>query len=280
MGGLCGSTKTAKPDWNDPLGPNAGGEMGPTGGPEARAKIFEQINSQLLPQAQQDADWAKAASKGAYESPVWGASTQYLTDAAGGKYLNPSAYVTRGIAEGRNALDAGLGATRTAAQGRLKASRSRAEAGLGATQAGNKSLFARTGQSFGTTNQQAADATTAALQSELARQEAEAGGNLDAQEAAARAAYEAGGANTLASAAQQERGLQQQAATSAPGVAATRAQLAQSIPQLNYSAIQPAANIVQQLAGNGAVTPSTMYRTPGAFDYAMQVGGLAGMAGY
>jgi len=141
-------------------------------------------------------------------------------------------------------------------------------------------MFARTGQAFGTTNQQAADATQAALQAELQRSENEAATAQAGQEATSKAALEAANTGKMADVYQQERGLQQQAATAAPGVASARTQLAQSLPALNYAGVKPAADIVQQLAGNGAVTPATMYRTPGAFDYAMQVGGLAGMAGY
>lgn len=280
MGGLCGSTKTAKPDWNDPLGPNAGGTMGPTGGPEARAKIFEQIDSQLLPQANKDAAWAANATRSGYDNPVWGSSLGYLTGATGGKYLNGSPYLDRAISAGRRSLDENLAASRSNLNSRLSSSRGRAEAGLRGTQAGNRSMFARTGQAFGTTNQQAADATQAALQAELQRSENEAATAQAGQEATSKAALEAANTGKMADVYQQERGLQQQAATAAPGVASARTQLAQSLPALNYAGVKPAADIVQQLAGNGAVTPATMYRTPGAFDYAMQVGGLAGMAGY
>ena len=78
---------------------------------------------------------------------------------------------------------------------------------------------------------------------------------------------------------QQERGLQQQAATAAPMLPLPDPARSPS-PALNYAGVKPAADIVQQFAGQRRCHAGhDVLRTPGASDYAMQ-GGLAGMAGY
>ena len=280
MGGFCGSNDRVKPEYTDSLGPRADGTMGPTGGPEARDKIFEKLQGYIYPRAQASAERAAKVTEGAVYNPGWGGTQQYLQGVLGGNRLNGSPYLDRSNAAARSALSTTLAANEDAANRRLAATRSDAQTNLAGTQAAQKSAFTRSGQRFGTGNQQAQEATQAALQAQLGRSENIATGDITGQEAAAKAQLEAQIAQQNQANYRAERDAQNQAAALMPNAITGQAQLAQSMPGVEYSAVAPAAQIVQGLAGGGSQMPAQMIRSPGALDYLGQVAGIAGMAGY
>ena len=278
--GLCGGFKSIKPDYGDPLGPRKDGTMGPTGGPEARDKVFEQLQGYIYPRAQAAADKSAAVTEGAVYNPGWGGTQQYLRGVIGGNRLNGSPFLDRSNAAARSALQTSLGANQEAAMRRLAATRSDAQTNLAGTQAAQRSGFTRSGLRFGTGNQQAQEATNAALQAQLARSENNTTGDITGQEAAAKAGLEAQLAQGNLQNYQAERQAQNQAAALMPQSITGQAQLAQSMPGNEYAAVAPAAQIIQGLAGGGSQTPGQVMRTPGALDYIGQVAGIAGMFGY
>lgn len=279
MGGLCGGTKSIKPDHMDPLGPRKDGTMGPTGGPEARDQVFEQLQGYLYPRAQASAEKAGKVTESAVYNPGWGGTQQYLRGVVGGNRLNGSPFLDRSNAASRKALATSLGSNQEAAMRRLATTRSDAQTNLAGTQAAQRSGFTRSGLRFGTGNQQAQEATNAALQAQLARAENNTTGDLTGQAAAATAGLEAQLAQGNQANYQAERQAQTQAAVLMPQSITGQAQLAQTMPGNEYAAVAPAAQIIQGLAGGGSQTPGQVMKTPGALDYIGQVVGIAGMAG-
>jgi hypothetical protein len=85
---LCGSDKqyTDEPRWFDPLGPNAQGQNAPTGGPEARSKIFDYLGS-YGPQMAQDANNTRAALTGAASDPGYQMAADNAYKTIRGDYL-------------------------------------------------------------------------------------------------------------------------------------------------------------------------------------------------
>lgn len=279
MGGFCGSNDPVAPSWVDQLGPRADGNMGPTGGPEARSKIFEALNANVYPEAQKAVGEATGATRDAVNSPLWGASNSYLSNVLAGGYLGRSPALDRAAAASRSALDASTRAADRSTRARLDATRMATMADVTGQQAANRSALARSGMRWSTAAQQSADATKAATSGRVAAGEQAALADVAGQSTAARAKLEAELAQQAAQAHQQERQQQTQAAAIAPTAAAGRASLAQSLPALQYAALSPSASLVQGLAG-GTAMPQQFIRTPGAQDYLGQVAGIAGMAGY
>jgi hypothetical protein len=85
---FCGSDKTYtdKPEWFDPLGPNAQGQQAPTGGPEARSKIFDYLGS-YGPQMAEDANNSRAALTGAANDPGYQLAADNAYKTIRGDYL-------------------------------------------------------------------------------------------------------------------------------------------------------------------------------------------------
>ena len=280
MGGLCGGTKSIKPDYMDPLGPRQDGSMGPSGGPEARDQIFSTLQNSLYPNAQRSADYASGVTRSAVSNPGWGGMQQYLNGVIGGNRLSGSPFLDRANATARTALDTSIGANQQAAMRRLGDTRSNAQTNLAGTQATQRSAYTRSGQRFGTGNQQTQEATQAALQAQLARGENTATSDLTGQANVAKSGLAAQLAQQGQQNYQAERQAQTQAAALMPQSISGQAQLAQTMPGVEYSAVAPAAQIIQGLAGGGSQTPGQVMKTPGALDYIGQVAGIAGMAGY
>lgn len=88
---FCGSDKkyTDTPQWFDPLGPNQQGQNGPTGGPEARNRIFNYIGGQS-DQWMNNAQRAGQALKTAAGDPAWAALQQEAGKTGAGGYLGGS----------------------------------------------------------------------------------------------------------------------------------------------------------------------------------------------
>lgn len=279
MGGLCGSNDPVAPSWVDQLGPRADGHMAPTGGPEARDKIFGELQGSIYPGAKTAVDEATAATRAAAYNPMWGTQQNYLNKVLSGGFLAANPYMDRAAAAARTSLNTGLDAGTKSLNTRLAATRQQSMADLTGQQAGQRSGFERSGLRYSTANQQAADSTKAALGARVAAGEQTAVADQTGQAATARAALEANLANQAAQGYQTERQSQTQAAALAPGSISGSAQLLQAVPGMQYGAIAPAASLVQGLAG-GTAMPQQFIRTPGAQDYLGQVAGIAGMAGY
>lgn len=280
MGGFCGSSDPVAPNYIDPLGPSKTGAMGPTGGPEARDKIFGTLENGIYPAAQGNAEQAVAGTQAAANNPGWGQLQGYLRNGIGGQYLNANPYLDRAFAAQRGQLGTELSAADKSARSRLDATRATSMADLSGQQAGMRSNFGRAGQSFSTTAGQAQDAIKAALAAQLGRGEQTAITDLTGQGAAARSALEAQQAQQLVQNYQSERAAQDRAAAVLPSAMTGQASLLQSVPGLQYSGIAPAASIVQALAGGGNAIPQQFIQTPGPGNYIAQIAGIAGMAGY
>jgi len=280
MGGFCGSNDKVAADYFDPLGPNAQGQQGPTGGPEARAGIFNALQSSIYPRAQQGAEDAVAGTRAAAASPTWGKLQGYLGNTLGGSYLRGNPSLDRAASSARTNLNTGLNASRAATTAGLQATRAQAGADLAGQQAATRSAMTRSGQRFGTAGQQAQEATKAAMNAQIGRGEQQATVAQQGTEASARSGLEAQLAQQNLQNYQNERQAQQGAAALAPSATSSQAQLLQAIPGLEYAGVAPTADIVRALAGGGQAVQPTMVRSPGVMDYVGQVAGIAGMAGY
>lgn len=88
MASFCSKDKqyTDSPQWFDNLGPNQQGQHAPTGGPEARSRIFDYLGN-YAPQLQQDSDRTAGALSNAANDPAWGTIAQNARDSAGGQWL-------------------------------------------------------------------------------------------------------------------------------------------------------------------------------------------------
>lgn len=254
---FCGENKTYRPDYTDALGPRADGTLSaPTGGPEARDRIFKQLEGSIYPRAQEAVDRATAATNAAAGDASWGQLKNYAGGVVNGKYLQANPYLTQALADSRSASEGGLARARE-----------QATADAAGTQADIQSQFARSGQNFSTANNQAQDANNAALQASLARGEQDAQAQMQAAES-----------GVLAQNYARERDAQNQAAAILPIAATGQSQLLSAVPSMQYEAVAPAAEIVSGLAGGGTVTPATIARRAGVWDYLMQGAGVAAQA--
>lgn len=252
MASFCGSNQKNKADWFDPLGPNAAGQHAPTGGPEQRTAIFNQLPG-LGSRAQEAAGRSAQATETAASDPIWGQVKGMLGKTVSGQYLAPNPYLT-------NAMEA----SRKAADTRLRATREQTGADVEGQLAATRSGFARNGVSFGTGATQGQDNTRAAAAAALARGEQQAAADMNAQEQGA-----------LAENYGRERALQNQAAALAPTAASGQAQLLSSVPGQYLGPVKDVASVVQGLAGGGSVNDPTIVRKPGVMDYATQLIGSA-----
>lgn len=254
---FCGENKTYRPDYTDSLGPWADGRMsGPTGGPEARARIFDRLEERIYPRAQEDTDRAVAATNSAAADAGWGQIKNYASGVLGGKYLQANPYLKQALADSRTAAETGLANARE-----------QATADMAGSQADTRSRFARSGMGFSTGQTQAQDTSEAALQAALAR------GEQDAQ-----AQMNAGESQVLADNFARERDAQTQAAALLPAAIAAPSEMLSGNAEKEYGAIAPAAQIVTGMAGGGQVTPAQIARRPGVWDYMMQGAGVAAQA--
>ena len=139
-----------KPEWFDPLGPNANGENAPTGGPEARSRIFDYLQSKA-PGLNGQASQLSTRLARAANDPGFGSAASLARKSMNGDYLNGSPQIDRSLASMRQAA-----AAQTADQS-----------------ADIRGAYARAGQSFSTANQQSeqsANAASAARANELESQ--------------------------------------------------------------------------------------------------------------
>lgn len=245
MGWCERDTKTFPAEWHDPLGPNAAGKHAPTGGPEARSQIFDYLQGSLFPQSQQAANRAAGAMQEAAGSPALSGAVNSLSRTASGGYLSPSPQLTKAVGDSRNAMNT-----------RLAATRGQSMADLEGQQAATRSGFARSGLGFSTANTQAQDATKAALAASLARGEQQAAADQAANESA-----------TFASNYQQERGLQNAAASAMPQTLSAKGQLLSAVPGVMMQPTTQAAEIVRGLASGGQSIQPTVMQQPSGMDY-------------
>ncbi len=224
---------TDNPSWNDPLGPTsiAKGKNGkeidtysPTGAVEQRADIFSHLNA-AKPSI--DASTGKVVSglETAANDPGWAAAQENARATIRGDYLAGSPQLDAAMASNRRQqLDAA--ADQNARQG---------------------AQYARSGMSFSTGNQQAADSNTAAA--------AAAAGNTEAQ---------ARLSNYLNERQNQIKGADQlQTATGAP------LNYLQNVTQAQMNPLASEASLVSGLSTGGPVsTPqSTIVKNAGTGDY-------------
>jgi hypothetical protein len=243
---LCGSNKT---QYYDPWG---GDTAGRDVREQLRAGVFDPGGS--FAQAQGAAQQAAAGYQSAANDPNFGRASGYLGDVMGGRYLHSAPALDKYEAARRAQLDADIAAGRRTA-----------EADLAGQQASQRSQYGRSGLTYGTGNQQAAEATQAALQARLADSALQAQSQLGAGEALARLQNY-----------QQERQAQTQAAGLAPGVASARAQLLGQAPGALMQPSQMATQLAQQMYGGAS---GETIQKPGVIDYAGQLMGLAAMGG-
>jgi len=248
--GCFGSDKqyTDKPQWFDPLGPDAAGKQSPTGGPEQRAGIYSQISS-LYPQAQQSSQQLVTGLKTASQDPGFAAGADQARKTINGGYLGGAPEFNQALSK----FQAGTGkAVSAVKQGALASS-------VDST-ADMRSRFGRAGLGFSTGNEQAAQATQAAG----AARANELGANIQQ------------GANQMEANARtqnygQERMIQQQGTKQLQDANAAPLQYLSQIPSSLYAPSATQAQIVSGLSGGGPIaTPqSNIVRQPGVYDYAL-----------
>jgi hypothetical protein len=265
--GFYGGQETVAPVEQDPL-------YSKSGAAPIRDKIFKQLPG-LIDQGQ--AAGQRAASAATSGAAMFRPVGQYGMDTLSGKYLY-NAPLEAGLARTRGATDAALRTAAASGAARSRSAMAAARAGQAATAGAARSTFARNGQTFGTGAVQAQGAEKAALEAQLARAEAD----RLASENATRAGTQAGLAQTetgaRAASYEAERGRQQ----AAPGIIAQAAsapvQMLQAVPGLLASGMEPATNLIRNLAAAMPLTNPNTYYKPGIGDYALQALGSAGGA--
>lgn len=238
-----GGQKASPAQWFDPLGPDASGKHGTTGGRELRERIFSHVPG-LIDSGRAAANrTAWAARDGAASfAPVRDYGQRVLR----GDYLNGSPQLDRALAASRAASDRG-------AQNAMADAR----ANFAGQSAGIQSQFARNGMSFGTANQQATEASRAALEASMARGEQDRLAQIAAQESQARLQ------NYMS-----ERAAQAQAPATIAMAAEKPFQMLSTIPDVEAGGLTPAAGLVSALAGGGQATTDSYYK-PGVYDHAL-----------
>lgn len=274
------STNTTNPIQYDPLGRNAAGNnMAPTGGPEQRSAIFNQLNA-VSPQANAAAQQAAGGMQQAAANPGFqqAAANANKTIQGGylagtpefqsslGNYANTSNKATLDYLSGIGKVGAGI--------------RERAAAGAADQGANTASQMSRIGQGFSTANQQAQQAGKAAAGAQADQTVAQLE-NAGQQAAAGQRQATAGnvmGAQTQNYA--QERGRQAAGADQLNSSLGAPLQYLSQVGNTLMAPSQQQAGIVSGLATGGPVgQPQTMmYRQPGVQDYLMPLIG-AGAAG-
>jgi len=244
--GFCGDNKQAPAQWFDPLGPDANGRHGNTGGRPLREQIFAQVPGLIESGQRAGAEAAAAARAGAGMFRPVG---DYANKVLSGAYLDGSPQLDRAMAATRAASD--VGARNAMADAR---------ANYAGQVADTQSDFARGGMTYGTANQQAAEANRAALEAGLARQQQDRIAQLAAVENQARLQ------NYMA-----ERAAMNQAPAALAMAAEKPFQMLSTIPGLEAGGLAPSAGLVNSLAGGGSASTDSYYK-PGVFDHI-----LAGM---
>lgn len=246
---FCGSNKAAPAQWFDSLGPDESGKHGTTGGRPLREQIFSYVPGMIDSGYAAGNEAAAAARAGAgMFSPVGAYGNKVLS----GAYLN-----------GSPALDRSLASTRAASDIAARNALNTARAGFSGQVDDTRSQLARSGMTYGTGNQQAAEASRAALEGALARSEAERVAQLAAGENQVRAQ------NYM-----EERKAQAQAPSFISAAAEKPFQLLSVIPSLQAGGLTPAAGLVGSLAGGGSASTDNYYK-PGVFDHGLAALGTA-----
>jgi hypothetical protein len=314
MAKFCDDQKehTDKPQWFDPLGPNQAGFHAPTGGPEMRSQLFDQIG-QWSGQMGADSEAAAAAFRAAATDPTWGAVRGNARDNAYGRYLSGGPQLNRTLNQyekNNAALTPGYSQT---VSGRfvdqkipggvdkaIDNMRQRTGAEAADTGANIRSSYNRAGLGFSTANQQAEQANRAASSAranetaagmELGERQLQATNRMAEramQNQAITDNQQSGReANQFATSARvnnygQERARQTGAGEQLTGAINPALQYLSQAPTAYLGPIAQIANIVQGLTGNGQIaTPRTqIYEEKGwGNDVIGAVGSLAGAAG-
>lgn len=149
--GFCGSDKkyTDAPQWFDPLGPTQSGNNAPTGGPEARARIFDYLQS-IYPQTQSKVNMVENATRSAAGAPGFEQAKGLSEATMRGDYLH-------GSPELNKAMDS---------------TRRRTTAEAADTGANLQDQFTRGGVAWTTANEQAQQANKAAAAARAGETEA------------------------------------------------------------------------------------------------------------
>lgn len=314
MAKFCDDQKqhTDQPRWFDPLGPNASGQHAPTGGPEMRSGIFDQIKA-LTGQFAGDAGDLRGGLQSAASDPGWSAVQGNARSNALGHYLTGGPFLS-GILKGfgrDQASQVNPTYNRTVSGGFVNEGipgnvdkmvgtmRQRNAAEAADTGANIRSAYNRAGLGFSTANQQAEQANKAA--SSARADETEAG--IRAQERALQATnrmaergYQNQAAmdsqnatrddNRLSTSAelqnyQTERGRQTGAAEQLAGAFNPALQYLSQAPTAFLSPMSNIASIIQGLSGGGPIaTPQTQVYTEKGWgnDVLSGIGALAGGA--
>jgi hypothetical protein len=266
--GFYGGQKTVDPQQFDPLYPASGA-------PQIRSGIFAGLPGAMT--AATDAG-LRAGQAGTDAAGALAPAVGYGKSVLDGNYLS-SPQLLNYLQGTRQASDAGFAATKAAGDVTAQNTREQAVAGLGAQQADTRASFGRNGQAFGTGSELAQQGQMAATQAQLARAETERQSGVTAADAQRQAGLAQSENQAKAQQFSQERGFQQ----AAPGIigqaGAQATNLLAAVPGQMYSGVAPAAQILQQLAGNGQVVNPNTYYKPGVGDYALQAAGTAGAAG-
>lgn len=312
MAKFCDDQKkhTDDPRWFDPLGPNKAGAHAPTGAPEMRSGIFDQIGG-LQPQIGQDSATSAEAFRTAANDPGWDVARGNAVANMRGSYLGGGPELNRTLDNYER--DQGMTTPQylKTVSGQynqpipggvddvVSSIRRRGSAEAADTDANIRSGYSRAGLGFGTGSQQASQANRAATSARSDELEAgvrgeerklQAANHLSERGMQNQAIMDQQGAKrdagTFATSARvnnygQERGRQTAGAEQLAGAKNPALNYLSNVSGQFLNPISQIAQMVQGLAGNGQIaTPNTQIYTEKGWgnDVLSGIGSLAGGA--